>query len=459
MRDGGGSTKKFVALPPIGDYRPEVDRSRRRAVPLWPTAPPPALEGSPMPLSASVDVLRASADSGAFPTGGMGRGDLNADRAMEGLAVGRSRRVKKLLWVLPLVVVGCSAPEGERRFVEVAFDTVFVFGGPADTVLNRMSAMRAFLDGVVATDNDTGRVAFISGEGDLRWIYERRGRGPFEINRPWDVVESAAGTLYVLDANNLKVVELSSEGEPIREERIPTLPSIPWGLVEIRAGELLLMDARGRGVRWWPWKEGAPHEPLVPLPYPDSLPPGGLMRQIIISPVTEDGVWVAGMLFGPRWWINRDGRPAEVYDFVHRPGYRRTGEMIDIGGGMQIMNTPPQTSYYGAEAIAVELEEIWVLSGGGLGVVGESGGSLVDVYGLDSGDYRYSFRTPTGASGFYTARLARRGNRVYLMYEDPALSILALDIRDPAGSRGRPERGVVLRSTGRGSTRGTGEGS
>ncbi len=340
--------------------------------------------------------------------------------------------MRRLLWFLPWVLAACAGAPTERRFVEMSFDTAFVFGGPADTVLNRLGGMRAFLDGVVATDWDTGRVVFVSGDGTMRWLYERRGQGPFEINRPWDVVESATGTLYVLDANNVKLVEMSAEGAPIREERLPALPGIPWGMAEVRLGELLLMDARGRGVRWWPWEEGAPHEPLAPLPYPDSLPPGGLMQQIVVSSATKEGVWVAGMLFGPRWWINRYGQAAEVYDFVHKPGYRRTGELIDVGGGMQIMNTPPQESYIGAGSIAVENADIWVLSGGGLGTE-EAYGSLVDVYGLETGEYRYSFRTPTAEAASHTTRLARKGDRVYLQYEDPWVRILALDLRHPDG--------------------------
>lgn len=366
--------------------------------------------------------------------------------------------MRRLLWFLPWVMLACSGAPTERRFVEMSFDTAFVFGGPADTVLTRLGAMRAFLDGVVATDWDSGRLAFIGGDGKLRWLYEHRGQGPFEINRPWDVVESSAGTLYVLDANNVKLVELSPEGEPIREERLPALPSIPWGLVEVGSGELLVMDSRGRGVRWWPWEEGAPHEPLVPLPYPDSLPPGGLMRQIMVSPASKEGTWVAGMLFGPRWWISRDGQAAEVYDFVHKPGYRRTGEMIDVGGGMQIMNTPPQQSYIGAGAIAVEDTEIWVLSGGGPGTE-QAMGSLVDVYGAETGEYQYSFRTATAETASHTVRLARKGTRLYLMYEDPAVRILALDLRDPDGGEGNLRSGGTLTRSGPRIARASGGGS
>ena len=66
------------------------------------------------------------------------------------------------------------------------------------------------------------------------------------------------------------------------------------------------------------------------------------MRQIMVSPGTKEGTWVAGMLFGPRWWINRYGQAAEsVTTSCTSRGNRRTGELIDVGGGMQIMNTPP----------------------------------------------------------------------------------------------------------------------
>ena len=166
--------------------------------------------------------------------------------------------MRRLLWFLPWVLAACGGGQTERRFVEMSFDTAFVFGGPADTVAEPVGgACEPFWMVSWPPTGTQVRLVFISGDGTMCWLHEQRGTGTLRDQpAPGMVVESASGTLYVLDANNVKLVELSAEGAPIREERLPSLPGIPWGLVEARAGELLLMDARGRGLRWWPWKGG-----------------------------------------------------------------------------------------------------------------------------------------------------------------------------------------------------------
>jgi len=331
--------------------------------------------------------------------------------------------------LLTLLAAGCQEPVPGRVFLDIRMDTAFLYGGPADTVLLRMFDLEAFQDGVVATDNDSGRIVFFGPTGEVRWLYERRGQGPFEINRPWDATESRDGTLYVLDANNLKLVELSADGEPLREERLPALTSIPWGIVEVSRGELLLMTGSSRGVRWRPW-EGE-ETPLVPLSYPDTMPSRGLFIQLVYSPGTADGRWVAGMLFGPRWWSVDEAGNVTHHDFINRPGYRQMGELVDAGGGRQVMNTPFQRSSYGALSMAVDEDGVWVLSGGGLGVDDELPGSIIDIYDLHTGEYRHSIRTHEGGEA-RTSRIAKRGRRLYLMFEDPATRILALDLEDRA---------------------------
>lgn len=335
----------------------------------------------------------------------------------------RRRGVGGLLAVWTLVggaLVGCGDSDRGRVFVEIAYDTAFVFGGVEDTVLTRMEWLRSFEDGVVALDPSTGRIVYLDEGGAPRWVFHRQGEGPGEILRPWDATPSGRGTLYVLDATNAKLVELSAKGRVVREARLPPLRRNPWGVVVLGPDEVRLMEPRGSGYRWRPWEGGA--ERMPPLEYPDTMP-DRILTQVSISPAGPSGAWAAGMIFGPRWWLASPSGEITAHDFPHRPGYREVGEWVELGDGRRVAMPPPQKSWYGSKAMTLDEDGVWSLSGGGIGVEEEPPGSILDVFDETTGAYRYSWRLPEPS-----LRFAKSGRRLYLLYEDPAPMIMALDL-------------------------------
>lgn len=112
-------------------------------------------------------------------------------------------------------------PMGERLVREVT-DTVMIVGGSAeDTLLYTPTMVALTEDGVVVWDRDQSRLLSFSDEGELRWIYGRKGAGPGEFAGVTQIAVDHTNRVWVLDPDNVRISIIGSNGELERAFRIP----------------------------------------------------------------------------------------------------------------------------------------------------------------------------------------------------------------------------------------------
>ena len=111
--------------------------------------------------------------------------------------------------------------------------------------------------GGIAVDNNNGRVivadvknhvvGVYSLDGDMLFSIGRRGRGPGELNYPYDVAVDPEGRIYVVDSGNFRVQIFDKEGNFLRVfGSVGTLPgqfARPKGIALDPDGHIYVVDA------------------------------------------------------------------------------------------------------------------------------------------------------------------------------------------------------------------------
>ncbi len=106
-----------------------------------------------------------------------------------------------------------SSDDVERVRSSVAFDTLWVFGGPSDTLL--AAPMLPRLDGaqgVVFFDMLNQAAYRLGKDGELLWTWGTKGEGPGELQAVEAIDVAPDGSIVLLDSDNLRVVRLSADG-------------------------------------------------------------------------------------------------------------------------------------------------------------------------------------------------------------------------------------------------------
>ncbi len=325
---------------------------------------------------------------------------------------------------LLLFAPGCQSGDqaGGRVFHPVTWDTIAMFGSPSDTVLMRPDVMRGWGEGVVVLDGRYARVTAFDGDANPRWIYRATGEGPGELRQPSDAYTLSNGDLVVLDRFNLKVVTIDPEGQFVSERRLSELSFSPTFLLPFDGPTAL---AVGMGLRpsVLDLEMGTPIT-SIRLPLSEPVLPG--FRSVTYGAAdATSGVWVLGMRFGPDWWIGRNEEVLGPHSYVEEVLHQYSGRQVEIAPNTFMMDPSsvdnPDTMM-GPRGIAVDGDEVFMISGGSLTIPGVHRDRL-DVYSID-GRYLRTHVLPTEAS-----HLVKNGSRFFLLRPDPYPQLLVLDIR------------------------------
>lgn len=159
-----------------------------------------------------------------------------------------------------------SAGAGERSVWGVRYDTLWAYGGVADTVLASPGPMLAAEDGgVYVLDYTLMTVNKFSASGTVVWSWGQQGEGPGELKEPRAMTPWRQGGVIIADSGNRRLTYLSSAGTLVEEKPIGDDSFVLiTGLVELPNGEVVL-STNGPA----PWLLVAPETDVVrPLATP-----------------------------------------------------------------------------------------------------------------------------------------------------------------------------------------------
>lgn len=311
-----------------------------------------------------------------------------------------------------------TAPPIERRGNVVAWDTVFVIGGPRDTLLGSPSLIRAAGGRVYVFDGDARRLLAFDAAGRPLWTFGRAGGGPGEFSRVLDMQIAPGGGVVLVDPANRRVTEVAPDGAVVREVPVPDAVGQAAGVVPLDGGDYLL------------WSFGA-DSPLVrldrtgavvarqPFPWAGYARLHAMARQGTIAADPETGRWTFAFVFGNGWFAFRGTEPAGfVGRYVEHTEWPEIAGQSHADGGATVTSagfaTPPVVSAWRT-----------TMSDGVLHVVflgtGPRSQATVDLYSVANGEYISSYTLPFGPGP-----IAFDAGVVYALVSDPYPRVLAL---------------------------------
>lgn len=324
--------------------------------------------------------------------------------------------------LVALLLASCEESPSEDRILQAPIvDTVFQVGSATDSTLLTPQGLVGGRDAVFVLDLQSKRVTSISSTGEVRWTYHVSGQGPNELSAPVAGVATPSGGVRVLDVGNRKLVEFSSDGNVASEVSLVGMNSPLAEAVQLDDTLLLTTDVTGHAVVV-NVRSGEVGESLPLRPEVD--PPGGFVFQTALARMPHESKWVAGMRYGPEFWIGDGISATESKRLIVHPGYRVRGRSMTVGD----MQRPDPTDLrqqagYGTASITTDEASIYVLTGGSPFRVGGQN-NVLDVYDL-SGSYRYSYRLPLAGMA-----ITKVGDVFYLLSVGPTPTLLAFRITD-----------------------------
>lgn len=295
------------------------------------------------------------------------------------------------------------ANDGERVFSGRAYDTLWVVGGPEDTLLAMPSFPRPYgKHGLVFFDLQNQSIHLLGDDGSLRWSYGKVGEGPGELLnvRAIDVREQD-GAVLLVDSGNQRMLTLNASGQLVDEVPLP-VRGVVHSMSVLTDGNIALFSSRGP--HWQVWngdkmraESGVPHG-LQEMSF--------LQIQGRTTPWREDR-WVFGLGLGNGWIAFQDTSAMGVYPFVeHTPFPEIRTVRNGLSRSSMMVNRPPSS----ARSLSVRGDTLHVLFGGH----SLSAGRLLDKYDLITGEYletdllpHYANRATAGANGtVFTIRSA-----------------------------------------------------
>jgi hypothetical protein len=297
-------------------------------------------------------------------------------------------------------------PVRERRPTVVAWDTLWMRGGPEDTLLLMPLDVVANDGRVYVLDGGGKRVvALRADDGALAWVVGGAGGGPQEFAAPTALTLTPAGEVLVADHQNARISVIDSAGRvtghiPMREF------AYAQGICALEDGDLVVttMEAERPVIRLS--REGVIKQ-RVDLPWPELRETAPLARQAFLSS-TDDFRSCALAL--------ATGRGFAVYqgdDFTTASDYVETFAAPEVEVSQRTTETGKSTS---TRMRRPDVAATDVAAGGGTLAVSFQGrstaaGRIIDHYDLRTGLYAesYEFTAPI-------ISLARSGNRYLLLH-------------------------------------------
>jgi hypothetical protein len=296
--------------------------------------------------------------------------------------------------------------EHERKVTTVTWDTVWVRGGPSDTLLLMPLDVVANARHVYVLDAGAKRVvALRTTDGSLAWTAGGAGPGPKEFNAPTALALTPAGDVLVADHKNARISVINPQG--LFTGHIPfTGFDYVQGICSLEDDDILVTTLS----RERPVVRLSSHGVLIqrlPLPWPElrSIDPVG--RQALLSGSDDFKTCTLALALGRGFAVYRSGGFSIVSDYVEAlPTPEVAVSVRESRNGRVTSARLPQRNIAATNAS---------VSAGILSVSFEgktaSAGRLIDRYDLETGTYleTYEFSRPITA-------LTQSGRTVMLLH-------------------------------------------
>ena len=287
------------------------------------------------------------------------------------------------------------ANDSERVFSDVAYDTLWVNGGPGDTLLAMPTFPLAYgTHGLLFFDLQSQSVLLLGDDGTVRWSYGKPGEGPGELLnvRAIDVRERD-GAVILVDSGNQRMLTLNANGELVNEVPLPAR-GVVHSLSLLSDGDIALFSSRQPHWQVWNGERMRRNSGV-----PDEIQDMSFLQIQGRTTPWKDDKWVFGLGLGNGWFVFQDTVAIGVYPFVEHtpfPEVRHVREGLSRSSHM--VNRPASS----ARSLSVRGDTLYVLFGGH----SSSSGRLLDKHDLNTGEYletnllpHYANRAIVGANG------------------------------------------------------------
>ena len=292
-----------------------------------------------------------------------------------------------------------KAGSGERIVHAVAYDTVWTFGGGADTLLVSPIELAATPDGgLYVMDPGSQQVHRFTANGRHAWSWGKKGEGPRELMNVRAMAASPAGGIVLVDSRNRRIVSVSADGVWEREVRLEKLEGDVQHVIPLSSGNYLLTTT---GEEPFPVvsAEGTTIGAL-PSPWPEGF---GQMHAIQLQGRAvhwQEDRWVFGFTAGNGWFTFDgvgEGSLRGTYPYVEHAEFPGLGVQESRDGNTTIRSTGmlSRPSWSGYD-LGVRGDTLLVLPGGSSPIRLR----VLDKYDLQSGAYLGSQELPGPATRF-----------------------------------------------------------
>lgn len=319
--------------------------------------------------------------------------------------------------VISLFTEGAGVRSGDR----VWYDTLWAYGGPADTVLASPGPMVATDDGgVYVLDYTLKTVSKISGDGEVVWSWGQQGEGPGEVKNIRAMTAWGEGGVVVADSGNRRLIRLSSDGELVAETTVRDDSfSLMTGVVELPQGDVVL-STNGQ-VPWWIVTSGTGETRPIATPWEGFQRMHAMQWSGMVAGHGDQ--WVFGFQLGNGFFVMNHDAVAGQYPYVEHTEFPEVVSHSPTRGttvtGLAAGATPS------AHSLAVKQDTLLVLSGG----TTPTRRRVLDKYDLATGRYVGSQLLPWRTTSF-----AVSGNdKVFLVSRDPSglyPTVVALQLKE-----------------------------
>lgn len=316
--------------------------------------------------------------------------------------------MRKFLGAATLLLAACGAESrpypvlslfsegaGERVVVPARYDTLWVYGGLADTLLSVPGPLVPARDGgVYVLDLQFARVSKFSEDGAVSWSRGRSGEGPGEFGNVRAMTARKGGGVLVADSGNRRLLYFLPDGALAKEVTVHddsfTLIS---GVVELADGAVVL-DTDGPT----PWLLVLPdtgETTPIPAPWAGFDRMNYLQRSGNIS--GSGSTWVFGFVAGNGFFVMEHDVVAGTHPYVEHAEFPEVA-VLSPERGTTIVRHLSRPRYSGY-ALSVREDTMFVLPGG----TTPARRRVLDKYSLTTGRYLASQMLPGTATKFAVA--------------------------------------------------------
>lgn len=322
--------------------------------------------------------------------------------------------------VIAILAASCSGSEQQgnrdrsRSIVTETWDTVLLVGSvdPNDTTLLIPTKLALWQGRIAVLDVSNQVIRVLAEDGDIRWSYSTRGAGPGEIQNVNEFGVGPDQLLWLKDADNGKILALDKSGRLRWEKPLYHLPVAPRTMLLDGDTIVFTSQSPNHGVM----SVHAKSLGLIrsdPYPWPDPL--SADYNLVMNTAGSYHAGWVGAFQYGPGFLIARHER-STVHEYIdHIPWALKSAPHIRAMG--------LDSARYGARALSIAGEEIYMLFGGRpyRAAHAEEPTRYIDVYGMD-GAYRRSYLLPSDSwemstedgETFYVLTMSEHGNPLLL---------------------------------------------